>query len=233
MMTWFLGLFVCLASLAMVKTSVLSSRDTTRITADEIEEKLGVISPLLFVMNTFVMEHDRHACVEKMFCVFESQFPVDVNNPMKYFGKLLANTDGDLGDEAYQRMKELVSYYPYLERVVGGIEYGRVVTNSSMCEPTFPECSISVGDMVSELNVIHEVNTGGSDNAQSSGLGNDFLPRVKRGAGTCAVVGVSCGVVSIGCIACSFFTFGTCAIACAGLTTFCSTTGIGCAVAPF
>ena len=233
-MLLFLGLFIYLASLAMVKTSVLPARVTSpMIAADELEEKMEFISPLLFVLNTFVMDHDRHACVEKMFCVLESQFAADVNNPMKYVGKLLANSDGNLDDAAYRRMKELVRNYPDLEKVVGGIEYGRQVKNASMCDVIFPECNIPVNDMVAGMNAINGDTTEGRDAVQSSshGLGNNGQPaRVKRDNLFCKMAAAECIISEVGCLFATILSLGHAGVSCGLITATCAGVGTGCLI---
>jgi len=130
---------------------------------------------------------------------------------------------------------------PNMRQILASNAVGRSGGDLSLCESLFPECRISVTDLVNEALEVAQQVTDAAINPPTTGIiasllqpptedSEDTSARRRKGRSLCDGAGSLCPGIVIGCSLCGMFSPGVCDDTCIVAGLYCGTTGYACAM---
>ncbi|XP_060559324.1 uncharacterized protein LOC132719563 [Ruditapes philippinarum] len=204
---------LCVAILA-------ASTHAFSIHSGNVEEKLRLLNPSFMMMEQLFNLQDETQCIEKLFCLMETEMAGEVENPLKHYSRFLTNLYQEIEPLAFEKVKGLLAKYPHISKVIDAIAFGQR-SNSEACNVKYEECPNEKSELVAFAKML-------GDNVVNKHMPG-FL--AKRGDPVCTGAGISCGLIGGGCALCTVATEGACGLLCGPeVAAACSGAGIGCAV---
>ncbi|XP_045199936.2 uncharacterized protein LOC123554095 [Mercenaria mercenaria] len=200
-----------------------ASSNAFSIHMGNIEEKLRRLNPTLMMMEQLFNLQDETQCIERLFCLMETEVAEDTKNPLKHYSRYLTNFYNDIEPLAFEKVKALLAKYPHISKAIDAIALGQATGSSDSCNKKFEECPNEQSELVTFAKMM-------GDNVMSKHIPT-LLGKNKRGDPVCTGSGVTCGLVGGGCAICTVATEGACGILCGPeVAAACAGAGLGCAV---
>ncbi|XP_060556097.1 uncharacterized protein LOC132716775 [Ruditapes philippinarum] len=185
----------------------LASTYAFSIHMGNIEEKLRLLNPSLMMMEQLFNLQDENQCLEKMFCLLETEMADVINNPLKHYSRVFTNIHNDIDPIAFKELKALLSKYPHISKMVHSMSLGQVAGESKVCQENYKSCQTDKTQLLQFAALM------GDD------LVDKYIPgqhdyRKRNGDDVCKGVKIGCSLAGGGCAACALLTEGACAAIC-------------------
>ncbi|VDI13751.1 Hypothetical predicted protein [Mytilus galloprovincialis] len=224
----------------------------TVLVNDNDSNKLQNAKTMIAIADKLIDSHDHTTeCVGEMMCLLaalpESKWNQMLNNSLGLLTKIATDNGQDHDSLLYAEARKLLADYPNIGHVLNGAKNGHSVKDSDVCESMYSKCPYEPQYLLDTVNDFGDITTLLSKNVfgkviadaielNSTQVGTNN--RQKRSCDhkalkdSCTTLGVTCGVVTVGCTLCGIFTFGLCLGACAEPAAgLCTSALVGCTVA--
>lgn len=174
------------------------------IHSGNVDEKLRLLNPSFMMIEQLFNLQDEKNCIEKLFCLIETEMAEETKNPLKHYSRFLTNFYQEIEPLAFEKVKALLAKYSHISKVVDAIALGQS-TDSKTCTTKYQECPNEKDELMSFVKML-------GDNEL-----RNYMPNLlkKRGNPGCDATNNMCTVSSGACALCTIFTEGLCGLLCA------------------
>ncbi|XP_060587356.1 uncharacterized protein LOC132742873 [Ruditapes philippinarum] len=187
--------------IALVIISLISCSAAQR----PIEEKLRLLEPILMLTDELLEHQGDDKCVEKLFCLLETEIARDIDNPLMHVSRFLTNTRNDTDPSDFRKIEALIQRYPHVSKMLDSIHLGQSSGESTVCSAAFSTCEADPYAMIEAARKYDDINV------------VEFTKNSLQRRKACTYIKAGCTGLKVGCGICAIFTYGTCGFACGGL----------------
>lgn len=189
-------------------------------THDMTNEKLSQLTSALVQAEALLENTDTGSCLNKLFCVLETEEAEDLDSPLKYAVKYLLNEYGDIDPLEFHQVTFLVRQFPHISQIVDSIHLGKLNRRSNDCDNSLPECNVEANELISATIMYNGTDVMG------------FSSTLARGTTTeCNIARALCTALKVACTICAIFTGGTCTAVCGpALSVACLAVSAACSI---
>lgn len=189
---------------------------------EAVEEKLRLLRPFLMLTDELFEVRNDNQCLDKLFCLLETDIADGIDNPLKHVSRFLTNAKQDTDSADFQRVEFLIKEYPQVSRILNSIRLGQNGRKSQVCSDTFFKCEAPAASMIASARTF--------DDASVNEMSNHFQNAIER-RGLCNYIRAGCTGLKFGCGVCAIFTFGSCGVACGPVAGgACTASKLACAI---
>lgn len=189
---------------------------------ETVDAKLRLLRPFLKLSDEIFKVHEDNQCLDKLFCLLETDIADDIDNPLKHMSRFLTNAKQDTDSAEFQRVESLIKEFPHVSRILNSIRLGQSSRKHQTCSNTFYKCEPLAASMIASARKF--------DDASVNELSNHFQHTIER-RGLCNHVRAGCTGLSVGCGICAIFTFGSCGVACGpAVSLACTASDMSCTI---
>lgn len=188
-------------------------------THDMANEKLSQLTSALVHAEALLEITDTGSCLNKLFCLLETEEAEDLDSPLKEAARYLTNDDGDVDPVEFHQVKLIIERFPHLSQIIDSINLGKLNRRGSDCDNSLPECNVDANELISATILFNSTDITAFSNTLAS-----------RRSTECDVARALCTALKIACTICAIFTGGTCTAVCGpALSVACLAVNVACA----
>ncbi|VDH99776.1 Hypothetical predicted protein [Mytilus galloprovincialis] len=217
--------------------------------------KLQNLKTVIAIADKVINFHDHTTeCVGELMCILaalpESERNKMLSTPLGLLNKIATDKGQDRYSLLYAEAKKLLAGYPTIEHVLNAAENGHSVKDHNVCASMYSKCPYEpdklldifndYGDITKlfSKNVFGKVIAGALEYNYTQVEMTQTHSRQKRSCDkealdiSCGTLGATCGLATVGCAICTFFSFGTCITVCGtAVAGACGSIIAGCGIA--
>ena len=180
------------------------------VSKTDIDGKLPMFASLLVMGEDIFRHENQNRCVEKLFCVVDSEMRNETEYPIRDLSRVMTNSHGDADSEAFAEITTYVRRMPNFSKMVDAMYLGQRA-NTGACESAYHTCPTASSELVATI--------------------RDFGHAATTKRGACGWAGLGCGAAGVGCGVCSWYTAFTCSAICGPeVATACGAAGVACGI---
>lgn len=185
-------------------TLFAASCSAATIHLENVEEKLRLLNPTFMMVEQLLNLQDKSQCIERMFCLLETEMARNDTNPLKHYARFLTNVYEEVEPATFATVKSLVAKYRHISKLINAIEVGKMAGQSEQCDKMYEGCPKEQSQLVWFAKM-----TG--DDVISNYLTHQ---PAKSKRSDCEGSALACSLVGGGCALCNAMTEGVCGLLC-------------------
>nr|AKI87978.1 shell mytilin-1 [Mytilus coruscus] len=227
----------------------------TALANDNDSNKLQNVKTVIAIGDKVINFHDHTTeCIGELMCVLaalpESERNKILSTPLGVLHKIATDKGQDRYSLIYAEAKKLLAGYPTIEHVLNAAANGHSVKDHKACASMYSKCPYEPDKLLDIVNDLGDITKLFSKNEFGKVIADALEynythvgmtqthSRKKRSCFkealdvSCESLGATCGLMTVGCAVCTFFSFGTCIAICGTVIAgSCGTVIAGCGIA--